>query len=299
MSRDDLKGEGDRFLIAEIRGGSGEAFRRLVDRFGGRLKSYAARKLHGSGIDPEDAVQDTFLSLLRSIDRLEGVRSLQAYLYTILRCRIADLARARGPVGGAVSLDAGDSTGGITLPSPESTPSSYARRDEAVDARRVILADALESLLKQLKRHGKFRDLKILELVFSLGMSHQEVARIAATSEPTVSRTRKALIEQLRKSVVKHAKADAIEDLPAGLDVTLLITNIWRENLFSCLKRSTLGSYALGVLDPQWSDYARFHLETVNCEYCSSHFEDVQKGGQEISSQTRERILMSSAGFLR
>ncbi len=299
MSEDHLKGEGDRFLIAEIRAGSGEAFRRLVDRFSGRLKSYAARKLQGSGIDPEDAVQDTFLSLLRSIDRLEGVRSLQAYLYTILRCRIADLARARGPMGGAVSLDAGDSSGSIPVPSPESTPSTYTRRDEAVDARKIILADILETLLTELKQERKFRDLKILELIFVLGRSQQETARIADTSEPTVSRTRKALVEQLRKLVVKHAKADTIEDLPDGDDVTALITSIWQENLFSCLKRSTLGSYALGVLDAEWSDYARFHLETANCDYCAAHLHDVQKGGQEISPQTRERILMSSAGFLR
>ena len=299
MSQDHLKGEGDRFLIAEIRAGSGEAFRRLVDRFSGRLKSYAARKLQGSGIDPEDAIQDTFLSLLRSIDRLEGVRSLQAYLYTILRCRIADLARARGPLGGAVSLDAGDGAGSLPVPSPESTPSTYTRRDEAVDARKIILADILETLLTELKQERKFRDLKILELIFVLGRSQQETARIAETSEPTVSRTRKVLIEQLRKLVVKHAKADTIEDLPAGGDVTALITSIWQENLFSCLKRSTLGSYALGVLDAEWSDYARFHLETANCDFCAAHLHDVQKGGQEISPQARERILMSSAGFLR
>ena len=299
MSQDHLKGEGDRFLIAEIRAGSGEAFRRLVDRFSGRLKSYAARKLQGSVIDPDDAIQDTFLSLLRSIDRLEGVRSLQAYLYTILRCRIADLARARGPLRGAVSLDAGDSSGSIPVPSPESTPSTYTRRDEAVDARQIILADILETLLTELKQERKFRDLKILELIFVLGRSQQETARIADTSEPTVSRTRKALVEQLRKLVVKHAKADTIEDLPAGGDVTALITSIWQENLFSCLKRSTLGSYALGVLDAEWSDYARFHLETANCDFCAAHLHDVQKGGQNISPQTRERILMSSAGFLR
>lgn len=299
MSRDHLKGEGDRFLIAEIRVGSGEAFRRLVDRFSGRLKSYAARKLQGSGIDPEDAVQDTFLSLLRSIDRLEGVRSLQAYLYTILRCRIADLARARGPMGGAVSLDAGSSSGGIPVQSPESTPSSYARREEAVDARRIILADALEALLSRLKEERKFRDLKILELVFALGRSHQEAARIAQTSEPTVSRTRKAAVEQLRKLVRRHARADSIEDLPEGDDVTALITSIWEENLFSCLKRSTLGSYALGVLDADWSDYVRFHLQTANCEYCAAHLHDVEKGAHAISARTRERILMSSAGFLK
>ena len=300
MSGEGIQGEGDRFLIEEIRDGSADAFRRLVDRFGGRLKAYAARKLQGSGLEPEDAVQDTFLSLLKNIERLEGVRSLQAYLYTILRCRVADLARARGPMGAAVSLDAGDSRrGASSLASPENTPSTYARREEAVGARHTILADVLDELLGRLKNERKFRDLKVLEVIFSLGRPNQDAAEIAETSEPTVSRTRKALIEELGKSVRAHPKADAIVDLPSGDDVSALITEIWNDNQYSCLKRSTLGSYALGVLEDDWAGYARFHLETVKCDYCLAHLADVEKGGDEISSAARERLFTSSAGFLK
>ena len=90
-----LKGEGDRFLIEAIRSGDEGAFRQLVDRFSGRLAAYAARRLSGTGLDAEDAVQETFLGLLRSLERLERVRSLEAYLFQILRNKMVDLTARR------------------------------------------------------------------------------------------------------------------------------------------------------------------------------------------------------------
>ena len=288
-------------MIDGISRGSAEAFHQLVDRFGGRLKAFAAKRLSGSGIDPEDAVQETFLSLVRNLGALKDIRSLQAYLFTILRCRIADLARARGPTAGAVPLGGIDeSSPGVAPPSPISTPSTYARQGEALSVRREILADVLEEYLERLKNERKFRDLKVLELIFSKGTSHQDAARIAETSEPTVSRTRKAGVETMRRFVERHPKSDALLDLTWGDDVSALLSGLWEENAFTCIKRSTLGSYALEVLDEDWSDYTRFHLEVIECEYCSAHLDDVlAKDADAISPQVRERIFASSIGFLK
>ncbi len=294
-----LKGEGDRFLVEAMSKGSSEAFHRLVERFGGRLKAFAARRLAGSGLDPEDAVQETFLSLVRNLEKIGEIRSLQAYLFTILRCRIADLARARGPTAGAVSLGGTESSPGIDPVSADGTPSTYARRNEAVSARHVVLADVLDTLLTRLKTERRFRDLKVLELIFCKGLSHQDAAKLVPTSEPTVSRTKKATVEELRSLVAKHARADALQDIPWGDDVSNLLRSVWEENLFSCLKRSTLGSYALGVLDEEWADYSRFHIEVVSCEFCSAHLDDVAKPEEGVSHKTRERIYASSAGFLK
>ncbi len=300
MERDQLQGEGDRFLIEEVRAGSADGFRRLVDRYGGRLKAYASRKLYGTGLDPEDAVQETFLSLVRALDQLEGVRSLQAYLFTILRRRIADMARARGPGGTPVSIDVSESSRARpVLAADESTPSTYARRAEAVDVRRLVLADVLDTLLARLKEKKEFRHLKILELIFVHRKSQQDIAAIVKTSEPTVSRTRKSLVEELRRLVARHAQADALQDLTAEQEVDGLITEVWHENLFTCVKRSTLGSYALDVLEADWADYVRFHLETLGCEFCAAHLADVERGGERISASTRDRIFMSSVGFLK
>jgi len=290
---------GDRWLIEELCRGSSIAFQQLVDRFGGRLRAFASRQLAGSGLDPDDAVQETFLSLVRNVHKLPEVRSLQGYLFTILRCRVADLARSRGPTAGALSLDAANAATGYEPPGPGASPSTYARRDEAVEARATVLADVLDDLLTGLKEQRRFRDVKILELLFSVGVNSKDAARLADTSEPTVSRTRTALLEELQRAVSRHPKADALADLPAGDDVSSLVRTIWTDALFSCIKRSTLGSYALGVLDDEWRDYVRFHLEVAGCEICQAHLEDLEKDGQGISVATRERIVASSVGFLK
>jgi len=216
-----------------------------------------------------------------------------------MRCRIADLARSRGPTAGAVSLDAVESTAGFEPPSPGNTPSTYARQDEAVEARPQVLGDTLDELLSHLKNERKFRDLKILELLFSVGVNNKEAAQLADTSEPTVSRTRASLIEEMQRRISRHPKADALVDLPDGYDVSTLIQQLWTESLFSCIKRSTLGSYSLEVLDDDWSDYVRFHLDIAKCDYCAAHLEDIEKGSEGISVRAKERIFNSSVGFLK
>ena len=113
-----------------------------------------------------------------------------------------------------------------------------------------------------------------------------------------MSRIRKATVDELSALAARHPQAAALEDLPAGHDVSALASLVWQENLFSCIKRSTLGSYALGVLDGDWSDYVRFHLEVARCEYCAAHLAEIREG-EGISSGAKERIFASSVGFLR
>jgi RNA polymerase sigma factor (sigma-70 family) len=299
MTEDRLHDESERFLLAKLREGSEDAFRRLVDRFGGRLKAFAAARLNGTGIEPEDAVQETFLCLVRNAAQLEDVRSLQAYLFTIARRRIIDLMRTRGPVGTALPLDPGDSSPGVVSVAPGATPSAYARRDEAVGLHRVVLADVLDTLLGHLKEERSFRDLKVLELVLHKRTTNQEAARLAGTSEPTVSRIVKAAVEGLRDGLRVHPGAEALRELSARDVSPDLLGELWRENLFTCPKRSTLGSYALGVLEDDWADYVRFHLETVACEYCCAHLADITAPERSLSEETRREIFASSRGFLK
>lgn len=299
MTEDRLKDESERYLLERIGAGSEDAFRQLVERFGGRLKAFAAARLEGSGIEPEDAVQETFLCLLRNLPRMGEVRSLQAYLFTITRRRIIDLMRTRGPLGTAAPLDAGDSSPGAVAAAPGGTPSAYARRDEAAAMHRHLLADVLDVLLGHLKEERSFRDLKVLELVLHKRTSNQEAARIAGTSEPTVSRIVKAAVEDLREGIAAHPGAEALRDLSAHDVSADLLGELWRENCFTCPKRSTLGSYALGVLEDDWADYVRFHLDTIGCEYCRAHLADIAAPERSLSESVRQEIFTSSRGFLK
>ena len=300
-----LKGEGDRYLIDNVKKGDQAAFRQLVDRFSGRLKAYASRRLHGTGLDAEDAVQETFLGLVQSIQRIDRVRSLQAYLFQILRNKIVDLTGKRPEAHGLhrIPLATEDSQGetrGFDPISPEKTPSSYVRRDENVELRNQILADILEKVINRLKEEKNFRDLKILELLFYSSWINRNIATEVGVSEPTITRVKASTLETLSRLVHKHPLSKGAKDLmESDVDSTGIIRKTWQENLLSCLKRSSLGAYALNTLEGEWLDYIAFHLKTAACETCQANLEDLQSESPMMSEPVRERIFASSVGFLK
>jgi hypothetical protein len=76
---------------------------------------------------------------------------------------------------------------------------------------------------------------------------------------------------------------------------------IWRRQRLTCISRAQLGSYLLGVLEPEISDYFRFHLETIGCSYCLANLTDLKTQQQQAAPrdhQRRRRYFESSAGLL-
>jgi hypothetical protein len=77
---------------------------------------------------------------------------------------------------------------------------------------------------------------------------------------------------------------------------------IWRRHRLSCPTREQLGSLLLGVLDPEFAGYLRFHLETIGCRRCLANLADLQAGHAAEPAATasrRSRYFQSSAGQLR
>lgn len=304
-----LKGEGDRFLIECIQKGDQGAFQQLVERFTGRLTAYAARRAAGTGIDPEDAVQETFLGLLQSLekgrDRLGEVRSLEAYLFQILRNKIYDLAAKRPEAHGLrrIPIASEDADGVIQGHEPVATvgtPSSYVRKGEDAQLRVRILADILDEVVSLLKDEQNFRDLKILELLFLSTLKNRDIAVLVGTSEPTVTRAKQDALERLARAAARHPLCGRNFSLPDEEEnANDLIRRVWKQNLISCVKRSTLGAYALGTLDREWKSYVAFHLEHVRCETCAANLEDMQTDGKVNRTKAKERVFASSIGFLR
>jgi len=304
-----MKNEGDRYLIDCVRNGDEAAFRQLVDRYSGRLTAYASRRMSRSGTDPEDAVQDTFLGLLQSLERGEervaGIRSLEAYLYQILRHKIYDLRAKRPEAHGLrrVPLAREDADGiveGYEPVAPGGTPSSYVRRGEEVLVTHQVLSDVLEKFIGQLKKEKNFRDLKILELLFMTPWLNKDIAAAAGTSDATVTRVKKDALGKLSRLVARHPSGSSCHSrLEEEEDASKLVRTTWSDNLLSCLKRSTLGAYALGAVESDWKDYIRFHLETVGCETCAANLEDLRSEGESKSQAVRERVFVSSVGFLK
>jgi RNA polymerase sigma-70 factor (ECF subfamily) len=80
-------------IRAALRGGLDDlAFRLLYERYGNVLYGRALLILHDDG-QAEDAVQTTMIKLLRSRDRVEGIRDLHSWLLTVTTNNALDTLR--------------------------------------------------------------------------------------------------------------------------------------------------------------------------------------------------------------
>lgn len=86
----------DELLVAHARGGSQRAFTALVTRYERRLYAYLSRML-GDPADAEDAFQETFVRVFRSISRFRTGSAFRPWLYCIATnvCKDALRRRAR------------------------------------------------------------------------------------------------------------------------------------------------------------------------------------------------------------
>src|ERR1700758_1067467 len=84
----------DAALAAGCRSGDLRAFERLYARHGARMKNLA-RNILGSVADAEDAVQETFLKVQRSIASFRGQSSFVTWTYRILINTCYDVRRSR------------------------------------------------------------------------------------------------------------------------------------------------------------------------------------------------------------
>lgn len=80
----------ERKLTALLSQGDEAGFAEVYDRFGLRLYRIAFRVLRNTAL-AEEAVQELFVALVRSRQRLRDVRHLSAYLFTALRRRLPRL----------------------------------------------------------------------------------------------------------------------------------------------------------------------------------------------------------------
>ena len=124
----------EEILLEQIRRGDQAAWSQLVDRFRGRLLSFARTKLGGRG-DAEDVVQDTFVAFLTGLERFRAEAGLETYLFTILRRKVINRYRSAHARHVCLLQDICEGTG---RPSGDSDAFSAVPSDEmtAIDALR-------------------------------------------------------------------------------------------------------------------------------------------------------------------
>jgi hypothetical protein len=78
---------------------------------------------------------------------------------------------------------------------------------------------------------------------------------------------------------------------------------IWRRHRLSCPSREQLGSYLLGVLPRDTADYVKFHLERIDCRYCTASLGDLRNqqcaADADVVERRRQKYFQSSVGHLR
>ena len=158
----------DAALAVACRSGDLRAYERLYAMHGARMKNLA-RNVLGSPTDAEDAVQETFLKVQRSIASFRGQSSFVTWTYRILINTCYDARRSRMRKKEVANDDS------------EETP----RMEPRAPGAHPTLRMALERALEKLTRHQ--RDVFLLYEVE--GFRHAEIAGMLEMTETASKNT--------------------------------------------------------------------------------------------------------------
>lgn len=293
----------DQQLLTRVRSGNGADWDELVSQYQGRLLAFARRGL-GQNADAEDAVQETFLSLLKSLDTFRGDSSLETWLYLLLRRRIVDIHRRAGrdqrvQLCLSNSQDNSDRAA-VTesaIASADQSASWYVRNDERQASDQATLLQAVTAATDRLKTSSRFRDLKAFDLLFFAHWKNQDIAAELGLEETAVAVLKHRFIQRVGSQL--SADSSLADDSERSSE---LLTDVWRDGRPSCPKRTTLGKFVLGTLPEEWDDFVQFHIERLGCEYCAANLDDlsseINAPADDLSNSLRGRILESTVGFL-
>jgi RNA polymerase sigma-70 factor, ECF subfamily len=160
----------DMQLAAACAAGDLHAYERLYSLHGARMKNLA-RNILGTTLDAEDAVQETFLKIQRSISSFRGQSSFSTWSFRILVNTCYDLRRSRLRKKEVATEDQ----------SPDDAPRPEPRAPGAHPSLRL----ALERALAKLTRHQ--RDVFLLYEVE--GFRHAEISTMLEISETASKNT--------------------------------------------------------------------------------------------------------------
>ncbi len=289
--------ETEQLLLDQVRAGDHAGWDQLVDRFQGRLLAFARNQLPQPA-DAEDTVQETFVSLLQSLDHFRGKASLETWLFQLLRRRIADHHR-RASRGVRIvlcslsgSLGAADEASSVSVSTTtDQSASWYVRREEQAENDLQELTRAVRVVTERLKEQQKFRDLIAFDLLFFAQQRNQEIAAELDMTEAAV-----ALLKHRFVRRVAAEAPDLPQDDPDQFVSGELLSQIWEEGRPSCPKRSTLGKFVLGTLDVEWDRYVDFHVDRLGCHYCGAN-RPLKYGGIGRSALSRV-FLFGGSGFV-
>jgi len=179
----------DEELIEAFRGGNQAALEQLIIRYQPNVYRFGVRMCR----DPEDAkdiLQDTMLTVARSLHNFRGPASTSTWLYSIARSFCAKKHRKSKFAPRETSLDSEAGPEASAISGPGRTP------EEAMAGRQV--EDALEQAIRDLKPE----DREVLLLRDAEGLSAAEVAEVTGSTIPAVKSRLHRARTQVRREMV-------------------------------------------------------------------------------------------------
>ena len=183
---------GDAALAAACQSGDLRAFERLYQLHGSRMKSMA-RNLLGTASDAEDAVQETFLKIQRSIRTFRGQSSFLTWSFRILINTCYDARRSKMRKK-EVSQDEPEDRDVAPRPEPRA-PAAH-----------PSLKLALERAIRQLTRQQR----EVFLMYEVEGLRHSEIAGVLEISETASKNTLFQAKKNLRQ-VLEAPRSSAAE----------------------------------------------------------------------------------------
>jgi RNA polymerase sigma-70 factor (ECF subfamily) len=110
LRNDDKPHQSDLELVAAVKAGDESAFQVMVERYYASMVRIAALYVHDTAV-AEDVTQETWIAVLKGLDKFEGRSSFKTWLFTILTNRAKTSAGREGryvPLGPAWDDDSTD-----------------------------------------------------------------------------------------------------------------------------------------------------------------------------------------------
>ena len=162
------------------------AFAELYDACADRVHHYLVVRL-GSRSDADDALQETFLRLVRGRDKLAGVENLVAYVFTVARNEALRLSeRCSREYTGLDSLGA------------EVLFCEAAGKDDQSCETAEWVAAALAGLAPELR--------ELVELKVYCGLTIREISKVTELPPGTVATRYRRALETMRRRMEKERK---------------------------------------------------------------------------------------------
>ena len=186
--------ENEKILIEKSKQGDVEAFEQLITSYQKKIVNLSYRML-GNMSDAEDAAQDIFIRVFRSISGFNEQSTFSTWIYRIATNVCLDMLRKkkRQNEKNTISIHRGEENDEYELQIEDNQPSPYER------AQKNAAMQALEKALNQLGDEQKM----VIILRDINGLSYEEIAEITnctlGTVKSRINRSRLTLRKLLEK----------------------------------------------------------------------------------------------------